>query len=77
MDSKRKVKGLAARLRAAREAAGFSCAAAFAREISVQPNTVYRLERGDLEPSVATLHRWAAKCQVSADDLLGAAEVAS
>lgn len=59
------------RLRAARLAANHDVASAFARLIGVEPNTVYRLESGRLQPSIETLAAWATVCGVSADSLLG------
>lgn len=59
------------RLAEARLAAGRLNAAAFAREVGLTPNSVYRLERGELTPRIETLAAWARLCAVSTDALLG------
>lgn len=65
------------RLKAARLAAGCTNASAFARDIGVQPNTIYRLERDAWLPPADVLKRWAERCGVSADSLLGVGEEAA
>lgn len=67
------VDGLGGRLRAARIAAGLGNASGFARLVGLQPNTIYRIEKGKVVPSVATLAAWARACSVSSDSLLGIA----
>lgn len=61
----------AARLIAARRASGIPSRPKFAREIGVSLNTVYRLERGEVSPSLETLRAWARVCGVTTDYLLG------
>jgi transcriptional regulator with XRE-family HTH domain len=64
---------LSERLREARHRAGYENASAFADALGVRANTVYRIERADIRPSVATLARWAEVCGVTSDSLLGIA----
>lgn len=59
------------RLKAARLAAGFQNASAFGRHVELAPNTIYRLEKGDEQPSIETLSKWARGCGVTSDSLLG------
>lgn len=65
------------RLRRARHRAGYTNASAFARAINVTANTVYRVEKGDLKPSIETLAEWARVCGVTTDSLLGVQRRAS
>lgn len=60
-------------LKNARIAAGHENASAFAKLVNLTPNSVYRLERGDLHPSAETLVRWADACGVSVDAIADAA----
>lgn len=61
---------MGARLRAARLRAGHGNASAFARLIEISPNTVYRIERGDIGVSVETLASWARACGTTMDALM-------
>jgi len=56
---------LSERLKQARMAAGFENASEFARAIAVQPNSIYRYERGDQTPSLSVATRWAEVTSVS------------
>lgn len=60
-------------LKAARLSAGHENASAFAKLVDLTPNSIYRLERGELSPSAQTLIRWADACKVSVDTLADAA----
>lgn len=60
-------------LKAARLTAGHENASAFAKLVDLTPNSVYRLERGELTPSAQTLVRWADACGVTVDALADAA----
>lgn len=55
------------RLQRARVAAGHTNASEFARLVGVQPNSVYRYERGDQRPSLAIAAKWAAVTGVQLD----------
>lgn len=59
------------RLKSARLAAGYPNASEFGRHVGLAPNTIYRLEKDDEQPSIATLSKWARGCGVSTDSLLG------
>ncbi len=50
---------LSERLRTAREHAGHANASEFARLLGVAPNSVYRYERGEQQPSLDVVSRWA------------------
>lgn len=58
-------------------AAGCTNASAFARDLGVAPNTIYRIEKGEMQPSVDTLAAWAKRCGKSADELLGIVDAPS
>ena len=58
------------RIQRARLGAGYTVAAEFARACGVQPNTVYRWERGDLVPDIFRLEQIATVARVSTDWLL-------
>lgn len=64
------------RLRAARVAAGHDNVIAFAVQIGIHPNTVYRIENGKMNPQLATLRKWAEACRVSIGSLLDAENAA-
>lgn len=67
------------RIARARAAAGLTNASAFARDIGVVPNTVYRWEKGELAPDIWSLESIASACRVTTDWLLrgvGAGDVA-
>jgi transcriptional regulator with XRE-family HTH domain len=65
---------LAERLSQSRALSSCTSAQKFAEAVGVALNTVYRIERGDVAPTVQTLRKWAEVCGVSADELLGMAE---
>jgi transcriptional regulator with XRE-family HTH domain len=62
---------LAERLSQSRAQSSCASAQKFAERLGVALNTVYRIERGDVSPTVETLRKWAEVCGVSADELLG------
>lgn len=64
-------RALGQRLRAARLAADYDAPADLAAHLRVDVNSVYRWERGDVEPSLATIREWALACRCSVDRLLG------
>lgn len=61
---------IAERIKSARIAAGYENAAAFARDVGVQANTIYRWESGLIVPDIFRLEAIARVCRVSADWLL-------
>lgn len=63
-------KPVAERLSRSREASQWG-AQKFAEKVGVALNTVYRIERGDVAPTLQTLRKWAEVCGVSTDELLG------
>lgn len=66
------------RIQRARVAAGYTVAAEFARACGVQPNTLYRWERGDIAPDIFRLESIGRAARVSTDWLLrGAPPVAA
>lgn len=64
---------LAERLSQSRAQSPVQSAQKFAEAVGVALNTVYRIERGDVAPTIQTLRKWAEVCGVSADELLGMA----
>lgn len=54
----------------ARMGAGHENASAFARAMSLAPNTVYRIEAGKICPGADTLMAWALACHVSLDTMV-------
>lgn len=58
------------RIREARLSAGLDNASEFGRRVGVTPTTVYRWERGQVVPSIFTLHDVARVCRVSMEWLL-------
>lgn len=68
-------KEIGERIARARLTAGYENAAEFARLVGVQPNTLYRWERGDLVPSIWYLEGVSRIARVSSDWILrGTAE---
>lgn len=57
-------RAIGARIRSARQAAGRTNAAAFAREVGCQPHTLWRYETGQITPSVERLAEIARACGV-------------
>lgn len=43
---------------------------AFARDLELAPNTVYRMEAGEMAPGTSVLLRWAKRCGVGLDAML-------
>jgi transcriptional regulator with XRE-family HTH domain len=62
---------LAERLIRARERSPYPRREVFAQKLGVALNTVYRIERGEVVPSIETLSAWAQACGVTSDWLLG------
>lgn len=54
----------------ARKGAGHENASAFARAMRLAPNTVYRIEAGEICPGADTLMAWASACHVSLDEMV-------
>jgi transcriptional regulator with XRE-family HTH domain len=67
-------RAIGARIEAARSACGLSNASAFGREVGVKPDTVYRWERGELVPSIFTLHSVASVTGVTMEWLVSGVE---
>ena len=58
------------KLRHAREAAGYTSAEKFARDLSKEPHTYRHYERGEAEPDYETLERICRLLRVTPNDLL-------
>lgn len=65
-------KTLGQRIRAARDAAGFTVGVAFAEMIGVKPHTLWRYENDQIQPSAKVLLNIAQACDVSMEQLLEA-----
>lgn len=61
---------IGARIGQARISAGYENAAEFARQVGVQPNTIYRYESGRIVPDIFTLERLARVARVSMEFIL-------